>query len=252
MQRSTVVFTSLALVVAVAACDDSAMDDPVDPLAAVVPNGYGMAGSATYEITIENLTDGQPLTPALIATHREPDALFHVGETASFGMKEIAENGNLGPMLMRLDNDKHVSEHSVIFGAAGPVMVHETVVGTIATDRGAKYLSWVSMLICTNDGFTGLDGARLPDKVGDLVTFHTNGYDAGTETNTEDFADMVPPCPVLTNVPSTDPGTGMSDPALAEGGVIHHHAGIQGVADLQVAVHGWTDPVARVDIRRVQ
>jgi len=35
------------------------------------------------------------------------------------------------------------------------------------------------------------------------------------------------------------PGTGMSDPALAEGGVIHHHPGIQGGADLLPAIHGW-------------
>lgn len=252
MQRSTVVFASAALMLTLAACDESAMNDPVDPAAAVVPNGFGAAGSATYEVTIENLTDGQPLTPALIVTHREPDGLFRVGEAASFGLKEIAENGNLGPMLTRLGNDKHVSEHALIFGAGGPILGHETVVGTVATDRGARYLSWASMLICTNDGFTGIDGARLPDKVGDEVSLYTDGYDAGTEMNTEDFADMVPPCPVLTNVPSTDPGTGSSDPALAEGGVIRHHPGIQGGNDLQVAVHGWTDPVARIDIRRIQ
>ncbi len=63
---------------------------------------------------------------------------------------------------------------------------------------------------------------------------------------------MVPPCPPLTGVPSDDPGTGSSDPSLAEGGVIHHHAGIQGVADLDPEIHGWTDPVARIEIERVQ
>lgn len=49
---------------------------------------------------------------------------------------------------------------------------------------------------------------------------------------------------------SGEPGTGMSDPALAEGGVIHHHSGIEGGADLLPSVHGWTDPVTLVTITR--
>lgn len=39
--------------------------------------------------------------------------------------------------------------------------------------------------------------------------------------------------------------------ALAEGGVITHHAGILGSADLVPAVHGWTDPVTKIEITRV-
>jgi hypothetical protein len=103
------------------------------------------------------------------------------------------------------------------------------------------------MLICTNDGFTGVDGVRLP-KSGRTVTFMTAGYDAGTEINTEDFADIVPPCQGLMGVSSGEPGTGTSNPALAEGGVIMHHEGIQGGSDLVPAVHGWRDPVARITI----
>ena len=61
----------------------------------------------------------------------------------------------------------------------------------------------------------------------------------------------MPPCQPLMGVSSGEPGTGMSDPALAEGGVIHHHPGIAGGADLLPAVHGWTDPVTLVTITRV-
>lgn len=59
---------------------------------------------------------------------------------------------------------------------------------------------------------------------------------------------MVPPCQGLIGVESDDEGTGMSNPALAEGGVITMHAGIQGGADLTVADHGWTNPVARITV----
>ena len=91
---------------------------------------------------------------------------------------------------------------------------------------------------------------KLPSQVGDSVTVETVGYDAGTELNTEDFADMVPPCQDLIGVSSGEPGTGASNPALAEGGVIAHHAGIMGGADLVPSVHGWdvNAPVARITV----
>jgi hypothetical protein len=103
------------------------------------------------------------------------------------------------------------------------------------------------MLICTNDGFTGVDSLRLPKDVGAVVV-RSAGYDAGTELNT---GDIVPPCQGLVGVSSGEPGTGTSNPALAEGGVIHHHPGIAGGADLVPAIHGWTDPVAEITVERV-
>jgi hypothetical protein len=66
--------------------------------------------------------------------------------------------------------------------------------------------------------------------------------------NTEDFADIVPPCQSLVSGSISEPGTGESDPALLEGGVIRHHPNIVGGADLAPATHGWTDPVARVTV----
>jgi hypothetical protein len=61
----------------------------------------------------------------------------------------------------------------------------------------------------------------------------------------------VPPCQGLVGVASGEPGTGVSNPALAEGGVIAHHQGIKGGADLSPSVHGWTDPVAEVTVRAI-
>lgn len=211
---------------------------------------------ATYEVTITNLTDGQPLTPPVLATHRRPVHLFDVGDPASFEVKEVAENGNAGPLGDALDANKHVYD---VVGAVAPLVpaadpgmtgLSDTVTLTIDSARGAKYLSILSMLICTNDGFTGLDGLRLPKEVGDSTTVMTNSYDAGTELNTEDFVNMVPPCQGLIGVSSADPGIGMSEPGIAEGGVITHHAGIAGGADLVPGIHGWSDPVASITITR--
>jgi hypothetical protein len=212
---------------------------------------------ATYEVTIDDLTAGQPLTPPVVATHRAATGMFTVGQRASFALKEIAENGNLAPMIAQLGADKHVSDSVaaaaplVPAGLPGSAMFGDSVTLTVTASRGAKFVSVASMLICTNDGFTGVDSLRLPKDVGDAVVVRSAGYDAGTELNTEDFADIVPPCQGLVGVSSGEPGTGTSNPALAEGGVIHHHPGISGGADLVPGIHGWTDPVAEITVERV-
>ena len=215
--------------------------------------GHATADFAMYSVTIENLTANQPLTPPVVATHRPATGIFQVGEEARFELKEIAENGNLTPLVEALQGDEHVADHVVaVAGDPPPILPGQSVSFDISAERGAKYVSFASMLICTNDGFTGADTERLPKKVGDAVAFETDGYDAGTEINTEDFADIVPPCQALSGVSSDDEGTGTSDPALAEDDVIRHHPGIQGGDDLTVEDHGWTDPVARITIERTQ
>jgi len=210
------------------------------------------APTATYDVTIENLTSqGQPFTPPLVVLHRGGMDLFTAGEPATFELKEIAENGNLDPMLGAIGATRHVSSFAV--GATPPVPPlepGESVTVTVEAKPGSEFVSVVSMLICTNDGFTGIDAAHLPTRVDDEWEAYTGAYDAGTEMNTEDFADLVPPCPMLTGVDTEDSGTGSSDPALVEGGVIHHHAGIDGDADLDPEIHGWVDPVARIHVKR--
>jgi Spondin_N len=224
---------------------------------ATVSSAAAQAPVATYEVTIDDLTQGQPLTPPVVATHRAATGMFTVGQPASFALKEIAENGNLAPMIAQLEADKHVSDSVaaaaplVPAGLPGSAMFDDSVTLTVTASEGAKFLSVGSMLICTNDGFTGVDSLRLPKRVGDAIVVRSAGYDAGTERNTEDFADIVPPCQGLVGVSSGEPGTGTSNPALAEGGVIHHHPGITGGADLVPAIHGWTDPVAEITVERV-
>lgn len=215
-------------------------------------------GTATYRVTILNLTHGQPFTPPMVAIHRHSVDVFTVGTPASFGVKEIAENGNLGPLQSALNSTAGVG---AVLAATAPLVPigspGQTVHGfsnywttTITAPRDARRISWVSMLVCTNDGFTGVNSLKLPRHVGDTMAHFTAGYDAGTEINTEAFADIVPPCQGLIGV-TGDPGTGTSNPTLAEGGVIHHHPGIAGVADLVPATHGWTDPVGLIVVERI-
>jgi hypothetical protein len=225
-------------------------------------NGKGKAH--TYRVTIRNLTSGQPLSPPVVATHRGDDQLFEVGEPASVGVREIAENGNNAPIRAFLEADpfgtiSDFEESSVpLFpedtpGGAeppNPPDFPDEVTLTLTADKHARHLSVVTMLVCTNDGFTGVNSLRLPKKVGQSVTVRTNGYDAHTEKNDEDLAHIVPPCQLI-GVSSGEPGMDVSNPALAEGGVISHHEGIKGGGDLVPSVHGWSDPVAEIKLTAI-
>lgn len=207
-----------------------------------------------YRVHVENLTGGQPFTPPVVAVHSSDADVFTTGTAASEGVQQIAENGNNDPLVTALDGVDAVAdvatgdapivpsgrENATDFSSEATIMV--------AAGDGADLLSLTSMLICTNDGFVGLDGVALPTTAGASLTYEANGYDAGTEVNTEDFADMVPPCQGLIGVATDDEGTGATDPALAEDGVITRHPGIEGDADLIHAVHSWLDPVARVTV----
>jgi len=224
-------------------------------LTLLVPSQAHSSDTKTYKVTITNLTAGQPLTPPILVTHRSKTSIFEVGETASEGIRQIAENGNGAVLLQALSEDENV--HEVVTGAA-PLVPANNPGGTgfassetfyVTSQGNARHLSIVSMLICTNDGFTGLDGIRLPKK---KTTVYTAAYDARTEVNTEDFADIVPPCQGLIGISSDDMGTGMSNPMLAETGIIIPHAGVSGGDDLSPAAHNWTDPVTKIEIERVR
>jgi hypothetical protein len=68
--------------------------------------GSGAASAApperTYRVTLTNLTDGQPLSPGIIATHRPTTQLFEVGELAHPPIEAIAEDGNEAPAVAAL------------------------------------------------------------------------------------------------------------------------------------------------------
>lgn len=192
----------------------------------------------TYRVTITNLTDGQLLTPFVVATHSGSTTIFRPGEPASPGLQSLAENGGVPDLVAELAANPRVGDVAV--AGAQPLAPGTSASIDVTSGPGARKLSVAGMLICTNDGFGGINSARL-NASGKTQVLFGNAYDAGTEINTEAYEDLVPPCDGLGQ-------TGMSNPDLAEGGVVHRHQGIQGGADLDPAVHGWTDPVIMVTI----
>ena len=77
-------------------------------------------------------------------------------------------------------------------GCGGPPFP-TSITFQIEAASNANRLSLAVMLICTNDGFTGLDRVRLPGGFKPR-TFFAVAYDAGTEANDELFTSMVDPC----------------------------------------------------------
>lgn len=249
-RRTVLGLTGAGALAALAGCLGSAT-------APAQANGTGDRTARTYRVTVANLTAGQPFTPPAVVAHRASVELFSVGDPASDAIREVAENGNLGPL-----GDLAASTNDVRGVAVGetPLVPRElpasetfpaTATLELETDSSGAYLSVVSMLIGTNDGFAGLDTVPLPERVNESRSYFAASYDAGTERNTEMYADMVPPAQALYGIDSGTEGTATSDPDIAEDGVVTPHGGIVGDGDLDPAVYGWDDPVALVQVERI-
>lgn len=210
-----------------------------------VPSAASADGhEATYTITFENLTNGQWFTPPNFAVHDRSADVFSVGRPATSGVQGVAENGDVDTLAAELaaavdGNGLGVSG----VGGGAPIPPGESV--TFEVTASENRLSIVSMVICTNDGFAGLDGRILPRRDGQTRIYNLRAYDAGTEINTEARGDLVP-APFC----GEGDGTGMSDPELAQGGVVRNHHGIRGIGDLDPAVYDWNGPVVRVTVTR--
>ena len=219
-----------------AACDD---DEPMEPPEPV-----------TYEVTIENLTEGQPLSPGVVVAHEPGAVVWRVGTPSSEGIRSIAEDGVPDPAVQELTGTDGigavVATTAPIHRIGGPGPTSLTV--EITADPEVDRLSLAVMLICTNDGFAGLDDVALPTG-SDPAVYDAMAYDAGTEENTEAFADLPDPCQAAGPVMAEADGN-RDDEIDEDGGAPFAHAGIQGGADLTVEDHGWTEPVARVTVTR--
>jgi hypothetical protein len=181
--------------------------------------------------------------------------MFQVGQLATDELAAIAQDGDELPMFNLFDGAPGVTQ---VVDVGRPLTTHGKVVGsftdTVQFEIRANphdRLSLATMLICTNDGFLGLDAVKLPKQGSEA--FFLNGYDAGREQNTEQSVDLVDPCSALgpTVLPGDPDGNEDAAVATIPADVIHHHPNIQGNGELSVAQHGWTDPVAKVTIERL-
>ncbi|MEO6528729.1 MAG: spondin domain-containing protein [Gemmatimonadaceae bacterium] len=208
-----------------------------------------VAAEHAYQVTIENLTTGQVFSPGVIATHTKKASVWEVGAPASAGIRSIAEDGMEATAVSELSGAPGVyaaiSTLAPINRIGGPAGLPRSRTFTIYASADANRLSVAVMLICTNDGFTGLSGVKLPGGF-EAESYLVGAWDAGSEQNNERFNQIVDPCQMAGPVVAPPDGNGR----VATNGVIMTHPNIQGVGDLSVALHGWRSPVARITIQR--
>jgi hypothetical protein len=244
-------FRKLALLIGTAgalACSDT--DNVVDPVELDdTADLHRSSSRAThqYEVTITNLTTGQPLSPGVVFTHTRRNSFLR--GKASEGLRLIAENGDPSMAAMELSDARGVADvvatdapiHRV--GGPGPA----TLATTVSARANARYLSLAVMLICTNDGIAALRRVRLP-RGSKPRTYYARAYDAGTELNEETSATVVDPCFAV----GPTMGSADGNARTATNRSVRYHRGIKGGADLDPALHGWKGPIARVTVRRIK
>lgn len=149
-------------------------------------------------------------------------------------MAAIAEDANNAPLEAALPAVPGVK--TVSTGAGGPIPSGATRSFTVETSGRFNRLSVVTMLVNTNDAFTGLDSLRLR---GHGSSHETMAYDAGSEKNNELKSHIPGPC--CGNPFVRDP----------EGALIAPHEGITGRGQLSPTLYDWDGAAARITIERV-
>ena len=191
----------------------------------------------TYAVSITNLTRGILFTPIMVATHQEGYRLYNLGQSASAALSIMAEGGNTGPLAAMINATPKASTAS----SPGPLAAGQTVTINVASRGDSNHLSLAAMMLPTNDGFIGITDVPLPKKK-EVLTYLSNGHDAGSEPNDE----------LCEHIPGPQcGGQGVSPDAGGEG-FVHIHAGIHGIGSLEPSEYDWRNPVARITVRELE
>jgi hypothetical protein len=174
--------------VMLSACGGSSSDS--EEMVVVVPAPDPMF-TYTYQVTVTNLTYAQPMSPVALVLHNEGQ-LWSVGEMASVALEYLAESG---------DNSAVLAESIVLSGQGGaglilPGMSEMVDISyTVSDENNAPtMLSLATMLVNTNDAFTGINALAINNlAVGESISLTTSSYDSGTEKNSELMATIPGP-----------------------------------------------------------
>ena len=223
-----------------AACsdNDNNVTAPEPPAPAPAPPA---PVNVTYEVTVTNLTQAQPLSPVAVVLH-DTGALWQIGESASEALEIMAEGGD-NSSLLGLDVVAASASGAAPIGPGGSESISVTI-----EDNESALMSIATMLVNTNDAFTGLNAWSLSNlAVGDSWSTVARVYDAGTEANTEAAGTI--PGPV-------DGGTGY-DGVRDDVDFVALHPGVVSMDDempgsVLTTDHRFDNPVMRIRITRVE
>jgi hypothetical protein len=163
--------------------------DSKDPAPVVTPPPVVTPTPVTYQynVTVKNLTNAQIMSPIAVVLHDEGQ-LWQLGQAASSALEMLAESG---------DNTAVLADDMVLAGQSGasplPPGMQETITVSIE-DSMPQLLSVATMLVNTNDAFSGINAMVIKDLVVDeSISIQTSSYDSGTEMNSELMATIPGP-----------------------------------------------------------
>ncbi|MDO6446144.1 spondin domain-containing protein [Colwellia sp. 1_MG-2023] len=238
MKRSinNIAFVSLLPLALLSGCNDND-SSPMEVEEVVIPEPVVYS----YEVTVSNLTYGQPLSPVAVVLHDEGQ-FWQIGESASVALEVLAESG---------DNSSFLMEENVLAGQSGTGIIMPGMSETIEvslTDNEPALLSLATMLVNTNDAFTGINAITLTNlPVGESISLTTRSYDAGTEKNSELISTIPGPA-------SSGAGEGFNE-IRDDLDMVGMHAGVVSVDDgLSTSVltqaHKFDNPTLHITINR--
>ena len=217
------------------ACNDNNNDDEVMITPPSPPIIY------SYEISVTNLTQAQPMSPIAVMLH-DDGGFWQVGTSASNALEKLAEGG---------DSSELLDDSIILVGKSGsgvlPAGMSETIMLDIQDNIPAK-LSLATMLVNTNDAFTGINALTIENlAVNESISVFTSSYDAGTEKNSE----------LMGTIPGPAAGGEGFNSTRDDVDFVAMHAGIVSQDDglmqsVLTQAHRFDNPSLKVTIRRVK
>ena len=224
-------FVLSTLFLGLAACSSNNNDNP-----APGPETF------SYRISLLNLTNAQPLSPPAVILNEANYRAWTTGEAASVALETLAESGDASELVK--GQSAHPSSSSTAVLLPGTSQNLE-VTSSDSTDNA---LTVASMLVNTNDAFTGVTAIDLSEmKKGDVRVYTTSAYDAGTEFNDE----------IARNIPGpAGGGEGFNAARDDVTAVVTHHGGVVSQDDGYEAsalteAHRFDNPVMRIEVTRL-
>lgn len=228
----TLLATSLILVLTACGSDNDAVVETPPPPAPV---------EYSYSVTVTNLTYAQPLSPLAVVLHND-SKMWMIGEKSSLALEKLAEGG---------DNSEFISDTNALAAKSGEGVVMpglSSTVEVITTDRNATFFTAATMLVNTNDAFTGLTGVDISAMaIDDVKSWNLNVYDSGTEANSEAMGTIPGPA---------DGGTGFDesrndvDFVAMHSGVVSHDDGLS--SSVLTQAHRFDNPAIKLTITRTK
>lgn len=111
------------------------------------------------QVTLTNITHSQPLSPRAMVLHDDNQSDWDAGTPAFVALEVLAESGSPTDLIATADADPDVLVTASGVGAVLPGD-SDRVDLSVSTDRYNR-LALATMLVNTNDAFSGISGVSL-------------------------------------------------------------------------------------------